>query len=82
MPIISFIFQETPIELVQHKSELSFYVPPSTQVSNEPVSSSKIETISDEDEDHSSMATESFSTKKQERLNQVRFFCQLIEIND
>jgi hypothetical protein len=78
LTIISFIFQATPTELIQHKSELSFYVPPSTQVSNEPTSTSKTETISDEEEDHSSTVTESFSTKKQddhhERLNQVRFF--------
>ncbi len=81
LPIISFIFQESnkndpqkSNELFQHKSEMSYYVPPSTQVSHEPISSPKIENISDEDEYllHSSTTMETIP--KKEELIQVIIF--------
>ena len=47
-------------ELLGQKSEISYHVPPSAQVDNEPLSSSS--KISDEDDDllHSSITTESY----------------------
>lgn len=51
LPIICFIFQDTnKNELVQQKSEISYFVRPNTQVSNERLSPTKTENISDEDE--------------------------------
>ena len=68
-------------ELREQKSGISYHVPPSTQVDNEPLSSSS--KISDEDDDllHSSITTESYpntviekiSDKNGEQLNQVNF---------
>ncbi|CAF3599478.1 unnamed protein product [Adineta steineri] len=46
-------------ELLEHKSEMSYYVPPATHVSREPLSTSpKIQNFSDEDDDlsHSSIS--------------------------
>ncbi|CAF2835913.1 unnamed protein product [Rotaria sp. Silwood2] len=69
---------EKPNELVENKSEKSYYVQPNTQVSTEPLSS-KIENISDDDEDllHSSTTNESsFDTvleRKQEEINDDSF---------
>ena len=64
-------------ELLEQKSGLSYHVPPSTQVDNEPLSlSSK---ISDEDDDflHSSITTESYPNtvieKNGEQLIPVSF---------
>ncbi|CAF1104230.1 unnamed protein product [Adineta ricciae] len=59
-------------ELVGHKSEMSYFVPPATQVSHEPVSSSspKVGNTSDEDEDllHSStIPTDTLPESKQEK---------------
>ena len=59
-------------ELVGHKSEMSYFVPPATQVSHEPVSSSspKVGNTSDEDEDllHSStIPTDTLPESNQEK---------------
>jgi hypothetical protein len=59
-----------PNELLGHKSEMSYYVPPTTHVSKEPFSSSsKTENISDADDDllHSSIQTESTSKSVSEK---------------
>jgi hypothetical protein len=59
-------------ELLQQKSEISYHVPPSTRVSNERLSVSKNENISDEDE--ASITTDSITNsvieKKPEKFNE------------
>jgi hypothetical protein len=62
-----------PTELLEHKSEISYFVPPTTQVSHEPSSSisSRTENPRDEDEDllHSSITTEPTVLEKKQPEN-------------
>lgn len=60
----------TSNELLEQKSEMSFYVAPNTQVSNEPPPSQS-ESIPDEDEDNSTATTVEFRPKEKETLSQV-----------
>jgi len=53
---------------------MSYYVPPSTQVSHEPISSPKTENISEEDEAVLHLSTTVESIPKKEELIQVIIF--------